>query len=207
MDPILAQESAELSSIGTLIVILFGVGFYFAVIVAVIVYRRGQRRWALWAGLSALVPIGSIVVPILALKEGSPEPVVLTEPCPGCGEHTGYAEHGRFDRASENLVPHPVTAIISGVVGVGVAIGAVLLAVSIWAGGDKSCSGGLCIEWENGAVIAGIGFLLFGLWLASLAGHWALAYTGADPADGVRYRCAGCKDRWVRFTDSGMVTA
>lgn len=207
MYPILAQQTGETSGLADATLIVFVIGFYFAVIVAIVVYRRGQRQWALRSGLSAVVPVAGIIVPILALRAGDPEPEVLVEPCPGCGDHTGYAEHARFDRETEEKAPHPVTAVISGVLGTGLAIGAVLLAISIWSGGDKSCSGGLCIEWENGAFLAGIGFLAMGVWLASLAGRWALAYVGSERVDGVRYRCAGCGDRWVRLLPGGVATA
>jgi hypothetical protein len=199
MIPILAQETTELSGSSAFILFLAIGGAYFALIVAAIVWRRRQKRWALWSALSFPVPIVSIVVPVLALKQGRPETVVFTEACPGCGEHTGWAEHARFDRESKQRLPHVIWAIISGVLGIAIGIGAILLAISIWRGGDRSCSGGVCLEWENGAFLAGIGFLGFGLWLAAWVGHWAMDYAGADKVDGTAYRCGGCDETWVRL--------
>ena len=82
MYPILAQADAEVSGLANAIVLLSVLGFWFAIVVAVVVYRRGLKDWGIGTGLVSLVPVVNIVVPIMALRQGSPEPGILLEPCP-----------------------------------------------------------------------------------------------------------------------------
>ncbi|MEX1208148.1 MAG: hypothetical protein WEE36_05985 [Acidimicrobiia bacterium] len=165
-------------------------------------WKRGLTGWAWAAFLTGPIVVVGPVVGIMAMTREADVTGPIDEPCPGCGHTLGHSRRGTFDRSTEQRVASPATALISGVLGAALLVGGLLLALSVWRGGDKSCSGAVCLEWEHGAGIAGISFLVIGLWLGSAVGSRALAFLRADRVPGTGYRCAGCNHQWTRLKAS-----
>ena len=165
-----------------------------------VVYRRGRKGWAIATWLLIVTGWGGAIAAVFALYATAQDAVgrPLKEPCPECGRQEGSTIGATFNRKTGAWM-RTLPAVLSGVLGLALAIGLAGMAVLTWMGGDDlgGDSGGMYLEWEHGAFIAGMGFLILGVGVGALLGRPALRFLATDRVRGLRSRCKACGHVWI----------
>lgn len=163
-------------------------------------YKKGLKTWAIITAILTPVGVGWLLAIFLALqmtKVDDPRLIAaLDSPCPKCGGTQGITRTGLADRNTQAATPSRSVAITMGIWAVITIGGGLLIAISVWQGGDSWISGSMRFEWESGSFIAGLGFLAVGIFLGRPGVTQVLQYQNADRVETTFYKCTGCKHEW-----------
>ncbi len=183
-----------------LIVVIFLAAMIFPLWVAERAYKKGLKTWGIITAILTPLGVGWLVAIFVALqmsKTDDPKSIAeLDSPCPKCGGTQGVAHTGLADRKTQAATPSRNMAILTGVWAVIAIGGGLLIAISVWQGGDSWISGSLRMEWESGSFLAGLSFLAIGIFLGRPGVLQVLKYRDAERVETTFYKCKACKHQW-----------